>query len=730
MSSSNSNSSKNKFNPKIKIFKITPFQTNHTTANSSNKNTLILNTYKEDFYTKDKIQYFLSDVNLKNRKINSLQKNKKVPNNNYIKSKSNPNSKNKIQKSKPKIIDNSNKNIKTQNLCYSRTRPNSKEKNTKVKSKIIRFNEISSSNNNQTKKIKLLNDILFKRNRNESFKKEENKKFEIKFINKENKTKLNISDDKYIDSLKNNFHKNVTKKFTSRNCDLKLQSSSLKNINTKYNSKTNKENICCNSSKNNKFSEHKYKTTKISNSNSKSKNKINKTVYYKKRMEDSFKLMNIKSTYCNQPKNKINNHNYLVNLILKNKRFDLDEKGQGNKNVKIMDKKSPSKSTKPKNKKINCLIDNEWTVKINNKFSEENNEYNIKKSVINKNDMNKNNKITNNNKKPEKMKLNNDRKNKKFTKQINKRENEINIKRYSENKETNKKLKDISKKDNSFNIIENLSKQDLKEKRDLDTKINNIRINEFNVKKPKEVNMKFTLLKSKNKNEESTEEINKSKIILGTIEGYKDIIEEDKLNNENFQKDNSINIFESNTLDNNTLIRKKNKNIINFNIIEPKDSKDFNKKNNGVDELEISKYNCTNGFILNESEVKSILKYVYDENDINDLSTTILNKNTIYTNNILLPYHVNMISITKKFDNKTKKYILNDNINNDKILLITDKLSVFKYQKIHKNKSINRQEIIRNTTKNKFNNKKQNNNVIQNKCNIFIHGNDKMCLIF
>jgi len=175
----------------------------------------------------------------------------------------------------------------------------------------------------------------------------------------------------------------------------------------------------------------------------------------------------------------------------------------------------------------------------------------------------------------------------------------------------------------------------IKEKTDKGIKINNIKINEFSVKKPKEENMKFTLFKNRNE-EEETEEINKSRVIIGTIEAYKDILDDDKSNSIFFQKDNSTNFLNSNSLDNNNSTLKKNKNILlNFNSIDEKNYKEKNKKNN-IEELEID--NNTNGFLLNNSEIKSILNYVEEDfeedNFINDLSTTILNGNIKYKNTI------------------------------------------------------------------------------------------------
>ena len=64
---------------------------------------------------------------------------------------------------------------------------------------------------------------------------------------------------------------------------------------------------------------------------------------------------------------------------------------------------------------------------------------------------------------------------------------------------------------------------------DKETDINYIKINELIVKKPKEMNLKYTILKNGIQTEKSMEEISESKIIIGNIEGEKKIeIEGDK----------------------------------------------------------------------------------------------------------------------------------------------------------------------------------------------------------
>lgn len=62
-------------------------------------------------------------------------------------------------------------------------------------------------------------------------------------------------------------------------------------------------------------------------------------------------------------------------------------------------------------------------------------------------------------------------------------------------------------------------------------KINGVKTNNFDVKKPNEDNLKFTFMKDEKESDVSFSHA--SKIIIGNIDGYKDIIETDIKNNEN-----------------------------------------------------------------------------------------------------------------------------------------------------------------------------------------------------
>ena len=490
---------------------------------------------------------------------------------------------------------------------------------------------------------------------NESKNKEKNNLNLIKFQNPETKRVI-ISEGKYNNSLDRRNLKKLNNKGKSRNYSLKIPSSSVRN-NSKNSSISYKRNTGIIDNTKNSNNKLTNKTcSKISRSNPKNKRKIDKTVYNKKNKEVSFNLMNIRSSSQEKYYNKnIDNHNCTV-LFLKKEKLQkkmtnykiLENKGI--KNIKI---NSFSKSKNKKNSKIYLTSDNELSIKKTKIFSEVDNKNNIKKMIFKRvKNYDKNNKISTRNKSDgnKKLKLNNkNQKNKIVVKDIKKNNN--NLKMVNKNIETNdKSIISLGKKDIFYDLNENISKKNYKEKNERDTKINNIKINEFEVKKPKEENMKFALLKNGYSGDESTKEINKS-IIIGTIESYKDIFNNDKFNNDLFQKEPSKNVLESNAIDNLNINKKKNK-----------------------------------GILLNNKKPEQ--KNIYEKKD-----------------------KINILLINKKSS------ILNNQYNSEK-------------NKIDKIKSLKSKEILWSEFINNINFKKQNNNIIQKRCNIFIGGNEKKCNIF
>ena len=87
-----------------------------------------------------------------------------------------------------------------------------------------------------------------------------------------------------------------------------------------------------------------------------------------------------------------------------------------------------------------------------------------------------------------------------------------------------KNVKMIKKfNDNTFKIFELMKENDGEEK------INGVKINNFDINKPRDENLKFTFAKDDKQSDLSVSRA--SKVIIGKIEGYRDIIETDKAKN-------------------------------------------------------------------------------------------------------------------------------------------------------------------------------------------------------
>ena len=316
------------------------------------------------------------------------------------------------------------------------------------------------------------------------------------------------------------------------------------------------------------------------------------------------------------------------------------------------------------------------------------------------------------------------------------KKNKTKIKKIPKN-ENNKNNKE--KKDSFMDKIELNSKIFMEKDDDKETDINYIKINEFNVKKPKEMNLKYTILKNGIQTEKSMEEISESKIIIGNIEGYKDIIESDKLNNNLIQKDKFINQKDFFNSDYNNINKGINKNsTLSLNLNDKKIEK--NKMSNNIDILEIYNDN-NNGFILNDSEIKSFLNYDKDGNDKAEPSITFRKLKEKYNNdNEILPLNAKKLSIEKKYGDITKNFQIKEKINcyskkPNKLLSIDqmgndNKKNYFDLEKKQSNNS-KRENDIKYVSKFERNFDNQpDKNIIQNICNIHIEGNGNKCLIF
>ena len=765
---------------------ITPFFSCQTTANTTNKNTIIVNSRNEN------INYFdYSDKENSSRNFNNRNDNKgiNIKSKKLYLNKNSPRGRNSPLKHFVKnnlVKTNENSYNKDNNLCNKSNDFNSYSSNYNIKKNIkindlkhknksgfILIDQIINNNNHSpsTKSIfKLRNkQIILSEERKKPFSKDKDiklKKLDNNILNNNKKSNV-LSSEKQ----KNNFN-NINKKTVSRNFNLKISSSVKINNSNKVNSISNSIN----------------------------KTQIDKNIYFKKKVEDSSKIINTKKIInlnrkYNMP-NQINhssNHNYLVNLLLEDKKNDKNNNIKlynmiNKKNIKNLEINTKS-SFISKYSDILSITSNANNNNLNKKIipkpaitKNKNNIYSSKESPVKdmsakfnmnlhntdnikkinmKKEKNKNNKLKKyksmENKSKEKSIDNNKYKSSdkiKSRKKIKKPcLNKMNEKQINKNSKTSNNSI-LTNKDSFDFLLETITKSKKKEN------INDIKINNFSIKKPREENMKFTLLKNKDENEETTQEINKSKIIIGNIEGYKDIIESDKINK---LLNNENTLFGHNTIDNNLNEESKKRNkllLLNFKNMEITD-----KNENTKEGFEICNLNNINkNSFTNDSDIKCFLNCMESDYEFEDMSTTILKKNQMWNNNgrYLLPYHVNKISFIKVYDDNSNNFIINENINNDKVLLADiNNISIIKKNKNNKNNEkidinemyfkqkdmlINNIQLFDNKNNSKkkkidniniiYDKNKENKNImnysnkIQNSYNFCIEGNDKKCLIF
>ena len=228
-------------------------------------------------------------------------------------------------------------------------------------------------------------------------------------------------------------------------------------------------------------------------------------------------------------------------------------------------------------------------------------------------------------------------------------------------------------------------------------KINGIRINNFDVKKPKEENLKFTVLKEDMESEVS---ISASKIIIGNIDGYKDIIETDKKNNQNKDKKlissllnkKSSKYNNCNLLDrfNENSIKNVNKKINNLSILLKKESETFtfnddnfsnsinisnnfdgisstisnNKIDDNIKNKRIKNYNSDNfpksGGKLYKGKNVNLNTNSFSINNNKNINNFPKNVNSI---NIKEDNFENLFNRDNNIKNKKQKYNYNNNIN-------------------------------------------------------------------
>ena len=188
-----------------------------------------------------------------------------------------------------------------------------------------------------------------------------------------------------------------------------------------------------------------------------------------------------------------------------------------------------------------------------------------------------------------------------------------------EEKKENQKKENEKKEDNNFILdIESEHKKS----------INKLKIEDYTINKPHEYKMKFSLLKEFNDEENNSNDKNKvEKIMIGKIEGYKDIIESDKINIKNNL--NKKNIIKNKLVKKTDKMIKENNNLKileGFNIFEENSSEfyDLNLLNNNY-----CKTNKNLENIENEYEFEELSNYE-NENKINKNKFLLFNNDKAY----------------------------------------------------------------------------------------------------
>ena len=285
---------------------------------------------------------------------------------------------------------------------------------------------------------------------------------------------------------------------------------------------------------------HRYKINKNSKSNNITdikKIQINnsKKKGYKKLMNPSSKvclsLGNILSkNTIKKNKTKIQANSYDKNQPIKiNKSPKINLKNMENK-LKTEKISKNKRCTKMKHNQIKSEKMNMKKIKYiykNNKI-ERNAVYSKSKNKNNMNNINKINNSNNNSKLiPENVSTNYKSINSK--KQIKYNKNNINQTSNINNIKNKKNVKYIKK----FNANTNntLKVMELMKENDTEEKINCVKINNFDINKPREENLKFTFAKDKEDKQIDLSVSRASKVIIGKIEGYRDIIETDQEKN-------------------------------------------------------------------------------------------------------------------------------------------------------------------------------------------------------
>ena len=287
------------------------------------------------------------------------------------------------------------------------------------------------------------------------------------------------------------------------------------------------------------------------------------------------------------------------------------------------------------------------------------------------------------------------------------------IKKKSEN---GNKIKYIHENQNNEN--DNLNDDELNYVFDIESEhknaINLIKTNNFEVNKQKENNMKYTLLKEF-EDEEDIKNVNKSQIeniIIGKIEGYRDIIESDELNKKiGLRSRSSFDIHKQTqkkieSQPQNLIKKTKNKE-------KYKNLTKFSNKKSPFLNMHILDDNSSEiedlDFDSNEYRLNDQLLNIEKEYEFEDM-TTYENETKINNDTNLLPFRVSKISFCKYYDKNDGQYKTNEKIDTDIISLVQISKELNKLNNKYKNKKRTTININNDFYKNKIIKIKKTNN--------------------
>ena len=586
-----------------------------------------------------------------------------------------------------------------------------KEENDIITNKNSNINKIQKYN---TTRISYINNPTLK-NKYDCFKNKDIKvnKTQIKFF------KNSYDKEKIVKKInqKNNINNEISNYKTIDNKDFKKIKLSIKGIKL----------ICSKKKQNNVNNINKIKLSENK------KLKLNKRISELTPNENEFKIINKRKTFVEKDRSLKSNH-FLKNKIIKeekNKKLNQTSNKKKDNHPLFLDKIAKDiiinkcinnkKKILIRNFKKNIysnLYPDKKSSKTNKTTNTLNNRKELKKIEINDND----NDNDNNNDKMQKNEISKgihlqllnleDEKNKKLNKIKIKRINENKVKIIRKNKtnhhKNDKKDKNNENNENKKNNKNKINDEEFENMLNIESEhknnINIIKTNNFGVNKPKENNMKYTLLKEF-EDDEDIKNVNKSQIeniIIGKIEGYKDIIESDKLNKKfQIRSKSSFNIHKQAT---NNMLKKENKNknkenlktfsnkkasFVSFHILDDNSSE--------IEDLEFD----------NEYRINDKLINIENEYEFEDMPTY-ENETKINNNDNLLPFQVSKISFCKYYDKNDGEYKINETIDTDIISLVKINKNLNKSNDKYKNKNKKNTILVNYNNKTFINNNKKN----------------------